>query len=93
MEEFLANFERERTIVRALRHPNLCRFYGVSISPGHYSLVYQFLEGGSLGGLLRNKSKSYDMFAIAMGVAEGMDYMHKRGVIHRDLKVCPGING
>ena len=36
---FLSDFERERTIVRGLRHPNLCRFYGVSTPPGHAALV------------------------------------------------------
>lgn len=44
-ERFLADFERERSIVRGLRHPNLCRLYGVSASPGDYCLIYDFLEG------------------------------------------------
>lgn len=54
---------------------------------GYYCLVYDFLEGGSLAALLRDRSKSYDLFAIAIDVAEGMDYLHRRGVMHRDLKV------
>ncbi len=82
----LADFERERRIVKSLRHPNLCRLFGVSTCPGSLCLVYDFLEGGSLAGLLRDRRKGYDLLQIALDVAEGMDYLHKRGVMHRDLK-------
>lgn len=53
---------------------------------GSLCLVYEFLEGGSLAALLRDRRKSYDVLQIALDVAEGMDYLHKRGVMHRDLK-------
>lgn len=90
MERFLADFERERNIMRGIRHPNLCRFYGVSIAPAHCCLVYSFLEGGSLAELLRDRSKRYDLFGLALDIAQGMDYLHKRGAMHRDLKVSQG---
>lgn len=70
-----------------IRHPNLCRFYGVSVSPSHCCLVYSFLEGGSLADLLKDKQKRYDLFGLALDIAQGMDYLHKRGAMHRDLKV------
>jgi serine/threonine protein kinase len=84
---FLKDFERERTMVKGLRHRNLCRFYGVAVADEHYALVYQFLEGGSLTSLLQNRSKKYDLFGIALDIAEGMDYLHRKGAMHRDLKV------
>jgi serine/threonine protein kinase len=95
METFVADFERERTIVRGLRHPNVCRLYGVSQTPGYFCLVYDYLEGGSLAALLRDRTRHYDLFAIALDVAEGMDYLHRKGVMHRDLKVSQqwGVGG
>lgn len=33
-------------------------------TPGSLCLVYDFLEGGSLAGLLRDRSKGYDLFQV-----------------------------
>ncbi|CAM9115798.1 unnamed protein product [Hapterophycus canaliculatus] len=49
----VAEFERELHIVRKLRHPNVCGFRGACVaSPNQLSLVYNFLENGTLGDRL-----------------------------------------
>ncbi|CAM9161671.1 unnamed protein product [Ectocarpus sp. 6 AP-2014] len=55
----VAEFERELHIVSNLRHPNVCGFRGVSVSlPHHLSLVYDFLDNGTLGDRLRDTASS-----------------------------------
>ncbi|CAN0253614.1 unnamed protein product, partial [Ectocarpus sp. 13 AM-2016] len=55
----VAEFERELHIVSNLRHPNVCGFRGVSVSlPHHLSLVYNFLDNGTLGDRLRDTASS-----------------------------------
>ncbi|CAN0261442.1 unnamed protein product [Ectocarpus sp. 12 AP-2014] len=55
----VAEFERELHIVSNLRHPNVCGFRGVSVSlPHHLSLVYDFLDNGTLGDRLWDTGSS-----------------------------------
>ena len=52
-------------------------------------LVTEFLPGGTLRSLLANKDVELSQLekeAIAFDVLRGMTYMHRRGVMHRDLK-------
>jgi len=55
------------------------------------ALVYEYMEGGSLAALLREGGREggrgFDLRQLAQDVAEGMEYLHRRGVMHRDLKV------
>lgn len=40
--------------MRKLKHPNVCGYRGVCIARAHLSLVYDFIENGTLGDALRN---------------------------------------
>lgn len=56
-----------------------------------FSIITQYIPNGSLFNALKHKEGSPDLSGtdktiIAMGVARGMDYLHKKGIIHRDLK-------
>lgn len=42
-------------VVRKLKHRNICEYMGVCISAPHFSLIYEFLEHGTLRDRLRNK--------------------------------------
>lgn len=82
----VADFCREIAIVRHLKHPNICRFYGASVGPTSCCLLYEFLDGGSLADVIRDHRRSIDVVWLAKEVACGMAYLHQQGVLHRDLK-------
>ena len=42
-------------IVRELNHPNICGYRGVCVAAPHLSLVFEFLDNGTLGDRLRNR--------------------------------------
>ncbi|EAY06598.1 TKL family protein kinase [Trichomonas vaginalis G3] len=56
-----------------------------------FSIITQYIPNGSLFNALKHRDGSPDLDGtdktlIAMGIAHGMTYLHKHGIIHRDLK-------
>ena len=56
-----------------------------------FSIITQYIPRGSLFNALKHKEGSPDLSGtdktlIAMGIARGMEYLHKKHIIHRDLK-------
>ena len=52
------------------------------------TIFFQFVNGGDLEGLLLKHSIHLEWWTrlyLARDIAEGMRYLHKNGVIHRDL--------
>lgn len=45
---------RSQHIVRRLKHPNICAYMGVCVAAPRFSLVYEYLEHGSLSERLRH---------------------------------------
>lgn len=63
--------------MRALDHPNICRYRGVCIAWPHFSLVYDFLDNGNLADRLRGRVRTHcqrqqngqNMWAAASGLS------------------------
>eukprot|EP00928_Gymnodinium_smaydae_P091833 TRINITY_DN7558_c0_g2_i2.p1 TRINITY_DN7558_c0_g2~~TRINITY_DN7558_c0_g2_i2.p1 ORF type:complete len:138 (+),score=18.99 TRINITY_DN7558_c0_g2_i2:99-512(+) len=53
-----------------------------------FFLVLELADGGDLGKLLRRRGRSQDAEAtyVVRQVAEALDFLHGRQVVHRDLK-------
>ncbi|CAH1413894.1 unnamed protein product [Lactuca virosa] len=85
--------------VRALtniRHRNIVKLYGYCSHVRHSFLIYEYLENGSLGSILRSDvlAKELDWLKrvnIVKGVANGLAYMHhdcSPPIIHRDISIA-----
>jgi serine/threonine protein kinase len=80
-----------RTEVQALQklhHPNIIRLLGSVChpSPLTFCLVLEYCDAGDLSGVLKTATPSNFFFRVADGIAKGGTYLHKKGVIHRDIK-------
>ncbi len=80
-------FLREARAASRLQHENIVRIFDVGEHQGHAFIVSEFVEGPSLGAWLNRKSRTVDeMLRMMIKIARSIDYAHKAGVIHRDLK-------
>ncbi|KAF7809398.1 receptor-like cytosolic serine/threonine-protein kinase RBK1 [Senna tora] len=84
------DFLTELGIIAHINHPNACHLIGFGIDKGLF-FVLHYAPYGSLATLLFDSEKLEwkIRFKVAVGVAEGLMYLHHecpRRIIHRDIK-------
>jgi serine/threonine protein kinase len=87
-QELLTRFEREAKMMAKLEHPNIVPVYAVGRHDDRPFIVMKMLEGQTLSQLLRDKGAlSVDeTLAMAKQVAAGLQFIHEKGFVHRDIK-------
>eukprot|EP00245_Coleochaete_scutata_P004704 TRINITY_DN1756_c0_g1_i1.p1 TRINITY_DN1756_c0_g1~~TRINITY_DN1756_c0_g1_i1.p1 ORF type:complete len:359 (+),score=41.08 TRINITY_DN1756_c0_g1_i1:76-1077(+) len=92
-QEVERQFIQEVSLLSRLSHPNIVGFIGASRRPGNrpvWCVATVFCTGGCLRDYLmkrqRNMRDMKTIFSFALDVANGMEYLHRNNVIHRDLK-------
>ena len=84
------DFEREVKKLGKLQHPNVVTLEGYYWTPSLQLLIYEYVAGGSLYKRLHESSDEIlswrERFEIILGVARSLAELHKRGVIHYNLK-------
>ncbi len=83
-----ARFLGEARTVAALRHPGIVEIYSIVEDDSGLYLVFEFIEGRSLEKLLSEKGRLSlaESKAVIKGVCRALEYAHRHGVVHRDLK-------
>ena len=78
----------EARIVGQLSHPNIVALFDADEEDGQPYLVFEFVEGSTLGDMIRTRGTlaPADAVRVACGLLAGIDYAHETGVVHRDLK-------
>ncbi|MES2682730.1 MAG: SUMF1/EgtB/PvdO family nonheme iron enzyme [Pseudomonadota bacterium] len=82
-------FLREARIVAKLDHGNIVRVRNFFNANSTAYLVMDYYEGMSLGDYLssvRNKLEPELAVPLVKPILEGLQYVHERGLVHRDLK-------
>jgi serine/threonine protein kinase len=86
---FAQRFDQEAKTAAALDHPNIVKIYNRGSEGGLHYLVMQHLSGGSLQQRLAQASALPALSETAQMIAQvarALDYAHKQGIIHRDIK-------
>src|SRR5690606_37456167 len=87
-ERFVARFRREALAVAKLIHPNIVQVYDTGIDDGRRYIVMEYVEGRSGAQILQRYGTLEPELAAEIGIqaCAGLDYAHRRGIIHRDVK-------
>jgi tRNA A-37 threonylcarbamoyl transferase component Bud32 len=89
-EEMRGRFNREAKSAAGLQHPNIVTIFdfGELEKEGVPYIVMELLDGVSLAEMMEQSKpeRLEDKIKIVTQICRGLDYAHKRGVIHRDVK-------
>jgi len=71
------------------KHANICTLYDIGSQDGTDYLVMEYLEGETMGALLQKGRLLLDRtLRYSIEVADALDAAHRRGIVHRDLKLA-----
>jgi formylglycine-generating enzyme required for sulfatase activity/predicted Ser/Thr protein kinase len=87
-KEDVDRFMREARSAAQLRHPNIVPVYEVGQLPNTNFIVYDYVEGTTLGEVLKRKKRFSCEEAVdyMRKIASGLNYAHEQGIVHRDMK-------
>src|SRR5260370_25001694 len=90
-DELLRRFIREANVMASLSNEHLVPIYGSGECQVdgiiQYYIVMPFMKGGTLRTRIRSAPlSSAEACECLQEIAQGLDYIHSQGVIHRDIK-------
>ena len=87
---FVSRFQREAQAAARLVHPNVVQVFdsGQDERTGQYFIVMEYIEGSSCAEILRDDGwvEVDEALPIIEQACQGLDYAHRHGVVHRDVK-------
>jgi eukaryotic-like serine/threonine-protein kinase len=87
---FVSRFRREALAAARLVHPNIVQVFdfGSEEATGRQYIVMEFVDGSSCAEILRElgRLEPGDAVSILTQSCRGLDYAHRNGVVHRDVK-------
>ena len=81
--------EREISVLRLLRHPNIVHLYEVIESERYIGIVLEYGAGGELFDyiLAQKCLQEREACRLFAQLVSGVSYLHRKKIIHRDLKL------
>ena len=86
--QFVARFRREAQAAANLAHPNIVNVYDVGQDGDTHYIVMEYINGESLKSYINRTSPLPigKAISVAAQILAGLEYAHRSGLIHRDIK-------
>lgn len=81
-------FRREARILASLTHTHIPAIYDVDFNSGRFQIIFQFIPGRNLKKVIDEEGPC-DIGQAKLWfqqIASALEYAHKQGVVHRDVK-------
>jgi hypothetical protein len=87
-QDTLARFQREARAAAKLQHPNVVTIFELGETGSTVYIAMELLEGMDLSQVMvpPDRFSLEQKIRMMVDVCRGLDYAHKQGVIHRDVK-------
>jgi serine/threonine protein kinase len=87
-EDVAERFTREAQAAAGIHHQNVVGVYDSFHWRGECFIVQEYVAGEDLGSVLKSAGRLAPRIAVlvALELARGLEEIHARGVVHRDLK-------
>ena len=86
LDQMLKRFEREAKSLAKMKHRDILNIFDYGKFEDAPYLVMEYLPGGTLKELTGSPIPYQDAAKILLPVARALEYAHKKGVLHRDVK-------
>lgn len=91
-EEYEKKIKSEFSIAKSLHHPNVVETIRLCTDHSRWNHVMEYCSEGDLFGLVqkgffKGESKLKDRLCIFKQLIQGVAYLHKHGIAHRDIKL------
>ncbi|HQX34620.1 MAG TPA: serine/threonine-protein kinase, partial [Dokdonella sp.] len=86
MPEFERRFLLEGRTMAKLPHRNIVAVYDIVTRDDVAYISMELLEGGTLSDRMREGLSLGEAIGVVVQLANGLEFAHRNGVIHRDLK-------
>jgi formylglycine-generating enzyme required for sulfatase activity/predicted Ser/Thr protein kinase len=87
-DDLAQRFHREAQAAGNLNHPNIVGIYEYGEDAGRAFIAMEYVEGRTLVDLLKQHHPFTldEIQAILAGILSALDFSHRMGVVHRDIK-------
>jgi len=84
----IARFRREAQAAGRLNHPNIVSIYDFGEDDGIWYIAMEFVQGRELKECFESNERFRiaDIVRIMTQILNALDYSHRQGVVHRDVK-------
>ncbi|ROT35832.1 Pkinase-domain-containing protein [Sodiomyces alkalinus F11] len=88
MRELVAALDQEIETMQHLDHDNIVQYLGCERKETSISIFLEYISGGSIGSCLRKHGKFEEsvVSSLTRQILNGLAYLHREGILHRDLK-------